>query len=140
MFYFYLIIEINIYYFPGGEKGLDIPAVMKFPYYDEETRTQKIPFKTICMLCSLITHMIVSKLANTLFENRILDADRWDYLENFSHMSRRKSVLTVNDKFEGLIMIDELKLKRKKEGIVNPGLEEEPTDHVRARSKNSTKL
>ncbi|PSN56134.1 hypothetical protein C0J52_03354 [Blattella germanica] len=112
----------------GGEKRLGIPAAVKFPYYDEATQTQKFPFKTVCMLCALITHLLVSKLTSMAFENRVLDADKFDYFEDFPQMSRRRSsVLQVKDKFEGFLNRDTIKMKHRV-GIANAAMVHDPTD------------
>lgn len=39
----------------GGEPILGLPAAIHFPGYDEETKEQLFPFRTMAMLMSLIT-------------------------------------------------------------------------------------
>jgi len=76
---------------PGGETRLGVPAVIKFPYYDTVTDTQKFPFKTLCMLSSLCAHCLASTGARLLFERRYLEADKWDILNAFPHLSSNKA-------------------------------------------------
>ncbi|XP_078613400.1 high-affinity choline transporter 1-like [Branchiostoma floridae x Branchiostoma japonicum] len=51
----------------GGEDLLHIPAVIKYPYYDETTGKQLFPFRTLDMICSFLTIILVSHLARLLF-------------------------------------------------------------------------
>ncbi|XP_047134601.1 high-affinity choline transporter 1 [Hydra vulgaris] len=48
----------------GGEKVLGIPIVIKYPYFNNGQ--QLFPFKTFTMICSLITLVVVSIVANYL--------------------------------------------------------------------------
>lgn len=52
----------------GGEKILGLPAIIKYPYYDEDLG-QLFPFRTLSMLCSFATLVLVSWLSKWLFEN-----------------------------------------------------------------------
>ncbi|XP_003738335.1 high-affinity choline transporter 1 [Galendromus occidentalis] len=52
----------------GGEAILGLPAVLKYPYYDEQLG-QLFPFRTVAMLCSFYTLVLVSWLSKWLFEN-----------------------------------------------------------------------
>ena len=49
---------------------LNLPAVLVFPFYDGTSGFQQFPFKTLCMLISLVTHMIVSLLTNRLCKKK----------------------------------------------------------------------
>ena len=82
---------LNTFYLflPGGETRLGVPAVIKFPYYDAVTETQKFPFKTLCMLCALCAHCLTSTGARLLFEHGYLEADRWDILNAFPQFSSK---------------------------------------------------
>ncbi|KAK3602584.1 hypothetical protein CHS0354_020648 [Potamilus streckersoni] len=60
----------------GGEPTLKIPAVIKFPWYNEENQMQMFPYKTLCMLISMSSIMGVSYLTKYLFEHGILHAKR----------------------------------------------------------------
>ncbi|XP_063237409.1 high-affinity choline transporter 1-like isoform X2 [Bacillus rossius redtenbacheri] len=70
----------------GGEKGLGVPVVLRFPYYDAATDTQRFPFKTLAMLCALCAHVLASCAARLLFEGGWLPAGRWDVLGAFPHL------------------------------------------------------
>lgn len=50
----------------GGEKGLGIPALIEYPFYDEETQTQKFPFRTAAMIAALLTQIITSFFTRNL--------------------------------------------------------------------------
>jgi high affinity choline transporter 7 len=84
---------LNAFYIflPGGEPGLGLPAAIKFPYYDEATDTQKFPFRTLCMLCALCAHFLASTGSRLLFEHGYLEADRWDILNAFPHLSSNEA-------------------------------------------------
>jgi hypothetical protein len=51
----------------GGEKNLGIPALVKYPFYDARTRTQKFPFRSAAMLSAIFTQLIVSFFTRNLF-------------------------------------------------------------------------
>jgi high affinity choline transporter 7 len=61
----------------GGENLFKLPALIKFPYYDEKTLTQKFPFRTTSMLVSFSLIIGVSHLAKFIFENAYLRRE-WD--------------------------------------------------------------
>lgn len=44
----------------GGETVLKLPAVIKYPLYDYDTKTQNFPFKTLTMLIALLVEIGVS--------------------------------------------------------------------------------
>ena len=56
----------------GGEESLGIPILIKYPFFDEKTNSQLFPFKTLCMLISLSTIIVVSLATKNLFERGIL--------------------------------------------------------------------
>ncbi|XP_040076999.1 high-affinity choline transporter 1-like [Ixodes scapularis] len=47
----------------GGEPILGIPALFRYPLFDEETQLQLFPIKTVAMLASLATLVIVSAVS-----------------------------------------------------------------------------
>ncbi|XP_072143768.1 high-affinity choline transporter 1-like [Dermacentor andersoni] len=53
----------------GGESLLGIPALIYYPYYDEEKKVQRFPFRTFSMCMCFITLISVSLLASCLFNN-----------------------------------------------------------------------
>ena len=56
----------------GGEPLLSLPPLIKYPYYDECSGYQLIPFKTIAMLISLITIIFVSFITDKMFKSGCL--------------------------------------------------------------------
>ncbi|XP_053972095.1 high-affinity choline transporter 1-like [Hylaeus volcanicus] len=50
----------------GGERGLGVPALIEYPFYDTETQTQKFPFRTGAMLAALFTQLITSFFTRNL--------------------------------------------------------------------------
>lgn len=44
----------------GGESMLGIPALIKYPMFNEKTGEQGFPFRTLAMATSLVTLIIVS--------------------------------------------------------------------------------
>lgn len=50
----------------GGERGLGIPALIEYPFYDAKTRTQKFPFRTGAMIIALFTQLFTSFLTRNL--------------------------------------------------------------------------
>ncbi|XP_054716393.1 high-affinity choline transporter 1-like [Uloborus diversus] len=53
----------------GGEEIVGLPALIKYPFYDEERGEQLFPFRTLSMLLSLATLMTVSSVSKYLFES-----------------------------------------------------------------------
>lgn len=58
----------------GGEPYIGVPATIHYPFYDEATGQQNFPFRTVAMLVSLFTLIIVSAIAKALFQHEILPA------------------------------------------------------------------
>ncbi|KAI8503938.1 High affinity choline transporter 1 [Branchiostoma belcheri] len=54
----------------GGEDLLHVPALIKYPYYDETTGKQLFPFRTLDMICSFLAIILVSHLTRLLFEKK----------------------------------------------------------------------
>ncbi|XP_026296482.1 high-affinity choline transporter 1 isoform X2 [Apis mellifera] len=50
----------------GGEKGLGVPALIEYPFYDVETQSQKFPFRTGAMLVALCTQLVTSFFTRNL--------------------------------------------------------------------------
>lgn len=46
----------------GGEPLVSLPPSIHYPMYDEDSGTQYFPFRTLAMICSLTTIIIVWKL------------------------------------------------------------------------------
>lgn len=64
--------------FSGGESIIGLPALIKYPGYDEETQRQLFPFRTMAMLLSLFTLWGVSYYTKWVFETGRL-APQYDY-------------------------------------------------------------
>ena len=56
----------------GGEPALGIPAVIKFPFFDEDENVQLFPYKTFAMLCSLLGIVGVSFLTDYIFKRNVI--------------------------------------------------------------------
>ncbi|GJQ73905.1 hypothetical protein Trydic_g18839 [Trypoxylus dichotomus] len=52
----------------GGEPQLNLPPLIKFPGWEEETQRQLFPFRTLAMIISLVTLIFVSWWSKWLFE------------------------------------------------------------------------
>ncbi len=76
----------------GGEPLFNLPALIKFPLYDEETNTQRFPFRTMSMLISFSLIITVSSLTNFLFEREIL-SKKFDI---FSCVTSKKDAKAIN--------------------------------------------
>jgi hypothetical protein len=115
---------------PGGETPLGVPAVIKFPFYDAVTDTQKFPFKTLCMLCALCAHYLASTGARVLFEHGYLEADRWDVLNAFPHLSSNKAEIQLTEGNSEMSLSDKY-TNTDKLGIVNTAAVTDSLDDVR---------
>lgn len=63
----------------GGEPVLGLPALFRYPFFDETTQLQLFPFKTVAMLISLATLLIVSAVAKAIIRTVPLSS-RYDPL------------------------------------------------------------
>ena len=50
----------------SGEPLIDLPTIIKFPYYDEPTDTQYFPFRTFIVVLGLIVLVLVSLITRFL--------------------------------------------------------------------------
>ncbi len=57
--------------FGGGEPSLEINPFIKYPFYDENYG-QKFPFKTLSMVSSFLTIVVVSYIFKYLFEKNVI--------------------------------------------------------------------
>ena len=73
----------------GGESTIGMPAFIKYPYYDEETGQQLFPFKTLSMIVSFLTIIIVSYSLRFLFKKKILPV-KLDFLHCFREYELEK--------------------------------------------------
>ena len=97
----------------GGEYYLNFKAVMKWPWYDEETNIQNFPFRTICMLIGLILNLLISYLFKRLFETGKLDSrfDVFNAVVNERNTTIRYTS-NVGDESTADLEFDEMKEKR----------------------------
>jgi hypothetical protein len=125
-------VMLNAFYLslPGGETRLGVPAVIKYPYYDAATDTQKFPFKTLCMLSALCAHCLASTGSRLLFEHKYLEADRWDVLKAFPHLSSNKVEIQLTDRSSKTSLPGKY-TSTDKLGIANPAVVSDSLDDVR---------
>ncbi|KAI6227342.1 High-affinity choline transporter 1 [Aphelenchoides fujianensis] len=74
----------------GGEPLLHLPALIRFPWFDEDRMEQKFPFKTLTMLSSLSCCIFGSLLTHYLFQLGILPPN-YDLLGCFVDKSNATS-------------------------------------------------
>ena len=73
--YMYVCMYICMYLTPaGGEPYIGVPATIHYPFYDETTGQQNFPFRTVAMLVSLSSLIIVSAIAKAIFTHELLPA------------------------------------------------------------------
>ncbi|XP_077525537.1 uncharacterized protein LOC144136786 isoform X2 [Amblyomma americanum] len=58
-----------------GEPEMGIPVLLRLPQYDNQ-RGQQFPFRTMCMLISMCTHIGVSMLAAYAFRSGLLEPNK----------------------------------------------------------------
>ncbi|XP_022098358.1 high-affinity choline transporter 1-like isoform X2 [Acanthaster planci] len=75
--------------FGGGDHVLGIPALIKYPYYDEEEEVQLFPYKTLAMLSSLVTILVVSYSLDYLFKKGTIPK-RYDFFHCFVNLPHAK--------------------------------------------------
>ncbi|KAG0714830.1 High-affinity choline transporter 1 [Chionoecetes opilio] len=74
----------------GGEPYIGVPATIHYPFYNEATGQQNFPFRTVAMLVSLSTLILVSAIAKAIFKYEILPA-------RFCHASPIDEAATPNN-------------------------------------------
>lgn len=67
----------------GGEPLIHLPPLIKYPLYDEESKYQLFPFRTMSMVLSMSTLLGMSQLTWVLFEKGHLDK-KWDLFGCFT--------------------------------------------------------
>jgi high affinity choline transporter 7 len=65
----------------GGEPLIGLPAILAYPFYDRNLG-QLFPFRTMSMIISLMSHVIVSLSSRWIFLNNWLPPS-WDLLQCF---------------------------------------------------------
>ena len=81
----------------GGEDKIGIPPVIKYPYYND-TDGQLFPFRTLSMIVSFATIIVVSYSLKFLFEREILPLSL-DFLHCFRKYDLAKTDAGGNDKY-----------------------------------------
>lgn len=82
----------------GGEPLLYFPSLIHYPLYDNKTKMQYFPFKTFSMLCSLLSCIYGSLLAEYLFKNGHLKSE-WDILNCVINIDSTQIVLPTDTSF-----------------------------------------
>lgn len=88
-------------HFLGGEQLLNLPAVIHFPFYDEEVGEQRFPFRTFLMLASIIIQLSVSVIARRIFCRGCLSS-KYDVFDCFPQNNKpathdTKSKVNLNE-------------------------------------------
>ncbi|XP_068726227.1 high-affinity choline transporter 1-like [Montipora capricornis] len=83
----------------GGESAIGFPALIKYPYYDEENKKQLFPFKTLSMIVSFLTIISVSYLTKYLFTKGIL-SEKYDFLNYFKQYEVDKTDAKENENYD----------------------------------------
>ncbi len=68
--------------FIPGEVLLGIPALIKYPWFEEETGYQLFPFKTLTAVINFITVIVVSIATNYMFKDGRV-SKKYDFLNAF---------------------------------------------------------
>lgn len=58
----------------GGEPYIGVPPTIYYPFFDEATGEQNFPFRSVAMLVSLTSLIIVSAIAKGIFKYGLLPA------------------------------------------------------------------
>ena len=82
----------------GGESKIGLLLFIKYPYYDEETEGKLFPFRTLAMVASFVTIVIVSYLLMFLFKRQILPS-KLDFLHCFREYDFEKSDRERNENY-----------------------------------------
>lgn len=82
----------------GGETAIGLPFFIKYPYYDEETKEQLFPFRTLAMISSFTTIVIVSYTLRFLFKREILPS-KLDFLHCVREYDFAKSDKKKNENY-----------------------------------------
>jgi hypothetical protein len=83
------------------------------------------------MLCALSAHLLASTAARLLFERRYLEADKWDVLNAFPHLSSSNSDTRL-DKGSQEMSLSGIYTRTDKQGAVNIAAVTDSTDDVRS--------
>ena len=81
----------------GGEDKIGFPSFIKYPFYDE-VKGQLFPFRTLSMIVSFVTIIVVSYSLKFLFEREILPLSL-DFLHCFRKYDLAKTDAWGNEKY-----------------------------------------
>ncbi|XP_061181009.1 high-affinity choline transporter 1-like isoform X1 [Saccostrea echinata] len=100
----------------GGESSMKIPAVIKYPWYDEASGTQLFPYKTFCMLLSFASIILISYPAKYMFERGMIPPkyDVFMCIVNFPE----ESIALASSKMSELTAVTPTEVN----GKINPAL------------------
>ena len=102
----------------GGDENLKVPAMIKYPGYNEETYGQAFPFKTLSMIVTSVTLISTTYLSIWLFESGILPR-RFDIFMCVVNIPDEHMVLASR---ESLDERTKFGVYGKENGKVNPAL------------------
>lgn len=94
----------------GGEELINFPPLIKYPGYKNDH--QNFPFRTMSMICSFITLVVVSKIFNHLFDSGTLD-ESYDCLHVIARRKALAEKLWRQDKDTGIVPADDIPMKEK---------------------------
>ena len=80
----------------GGDALLGIPALIKYPWYDEEENQQYFPYKTLITLIAFGAIIGGSHLARWLFTNNIIPL-KYDLSGRFSNNNELEKEVKVSE-------------------------------------------
>ncbi|KXJ09271.1 high-affinity choline transporter 1 isoform X2 [Exaiptasia diaphana] len=79
----------------GGEELIGLPAMVKYPYYSH-VYGQMFPFRTLAMVCSFLTILLVSYIAEFLFKKGYISMEK-DFLHCFESYDFEKEGVKNNN-------------------------------------------
>ena len=94
----------------GGEELINFPPLIKYPGYKNDH--QNFPFRTLSMICSFTTLILISKLFNYLFDNDILD-ESYDCLHVIARRKALAEKLLRQEKDVGIKPAEDIPMKEK---------------------------
>lgn len=81
----------------GGEPMVSLPPTIKYPYYDDVNAVQLFPFRTLAMLVSLLTLLVVSWATEWLFLSKRIPM-RYDFFGCYKNGPRSYENATAKAK------------------------------------------
>jgi high affinity choline transporter 7 len=102
----------------GGEPTMNLPPLIKYPWYDEEDGMQLFPFKTLSMLISLLTCWSVSYGLKYVFERGMLHR-RYDIFMCIVNTPEESIALALREPVNEMTAITPTK---ETNGKINPAL------------------